>query len=457
MKEKQQRMIGTPDVLPYDESAPLLYRATGRKNEPKKRGGINYQVEVPYPSRGIMLRAYLNVQPDETLEQVVSIAMATDFDDFLLKLEKSGQDPVGAERTLRSVVPENVYSDDGPYVLERELRGNPINPKELQSMDHNLQFFLDRFGNTPILKFRDVTFIRSMVKDLRMNGRRGKKKAYSEYSGKELSSSTVKNILLPVSWVFSYLIDIGETDFNPIPMAMRMLPGKSASRSFQPLPHEVIVRMFSNPAIWTDYPSFAMNVFLNGTGTRISEGEALQVKHIDLKNRVIRIEQALKKGGKIGTTKTKSTREIPMPYLVVRAITPLLVGKSDEDFVFSVDGKKPYTRIKYSRALIKALCAVGISEEVQQKSGYVLHSYRHGFISWAVAKNISDANISLITGHDTARLSTMNLRYTAQLREAYPSIIEAIDAFFTPEETEAIEIALDTLCPSWWKKEVTRK
>lgn len=453
MEQKHQLMIGKPDVLPYDESVSLPYRATGRKNKPKKRGGTNYQVEVPYPSRGIMLRAYLNVQPDETLEQVVPIAMATDFDEFLQELEKSGQDPVGAERPFKSVVPGNVYADDGPYVLERNLRDNPINLKELQAMDRNLQFFIDRFGDTPMWKFNDVTFIRSMVKDLRMNGRRGKKKTYSEYAGKELSSSTVKNILLAVSWVFSYLIDIGEIDFNPIPMAMRMLPGKSASRSFQPLPHEVIVRMFSNPAIWTDYPTLAMNVFLNGTGTRISEGEALQVKHIDLKNRVIRIEQALKKGGKIGTTKTKSTREIPMSYLVVRAITPLLVGKSDEDFIFSLDGKKPFTRIKYSRALIKALCAVGITEEVQQKSGYVLHSYRHGFISWAVSKNISDANISLITAHDTTRLSTMNLRYTAQLREAYPAIIKAIDSFFTPEETKTIEKALDTLCPRWWRKE----
>ena len=47
----------------------------------------------------------------------------------------------------------------------------------------------------------------------------------------------------------------------------------------------------------------------------------------------------------------------------------------------------------------------------------------------------------------------MNLRYTAQLREAYPAIIEAIDSFFSTEETEAIEKALDTLCPRWWKKE----
>ena len=454
--DQKTRVAGKIEVLPYDESIPLPYKATGRRHKPKKLGGENQQVVVPYPARDLMLRAYLNVQSGETLEQVVSIAMATDFDDFLLKLEKSGQDPVGAERTLRSIVPENVYSDDGPYVQERDLRGNPINLKELQAMNRNLHFFLDRFGDTPMWKFNDVTFIRSMVKDLRMNGRRGKKKTFSEYSGKQLSSSTVKNILLAVSWVFSYLIDIGETDFNPIPMAMRMLPGKSASRSFQPLPHEVIVMMFSNPAIWTDYPSFAMNVFLNGTAARISEGEALQVKHIDLKNRVIRIEQALKKGGEIGETKTRSTREIPMSALVVKALCPLLVGKSDEDFVFSLDGKKPYTRIKYSRALIKALCAVGISEEVQQKSGYVLHSYRHGFISWAVAKNISDANISLITGHDTARLSTMNLRYTAQLREAYPAIIAAIDSFFTPEETEAIEKALDTLCPRWWRKEVKR-
>ena len=91
--DQKTRVAGKIEVLPYDESIPLPYKATGRRHKPKNLGGENQQVVVPYPARDLMLRAYLNVQSGETLEQVVSIAMATDFDDFLLKLEKSGQDP----------------------------------------------------------------------------------------------------------------------------------------------------------------------------------------------------------------------------------------------------------------------------------------------------------------------------------------------------------------------------
>ena len=433
------------------------FKLTGRRHDVMKTGEEAKEVITNFPALGLSLWFYLKMSKGDDIGEHLISAFINDIGPHLYQ---KGVDSVNAcpqeDRAIRDVIPQDLFAPGGRYAEMKELQGKPVNDRELKAMSTILENFLEQYGDHSTTDLCKQATQLAIVKEMRYNGRYGKKKAGSTCEGNELASSTVRNRLLVVSRAFECLREDGEIDVNPIRKALQLLPGKAESRSFQPLPRDLYVQILSTPSIWTDFFALAMIVLLCETGLRIGEAEALQVKHIDLKNRVIRIEQALKKGGKIGATKTRSTREVPMSALVIKAICPLLVGKADEDFVFSVDGKKPFTRIKYARALNNALTATGMSLEEQQRRGYCLHSCRHWFISGLVSKNVSDTNISLITAHDTTRLSTMNLRYTAQLREAYPAIIEAIDSFFTPEETEAIEKALDTLCPRWWKKEVKR-
>lgn len=434
------------------------FKLTGRRHAVMKTGEEAKEIITNFPALDLSLWFYLKMNKGDDIGEHLISAFFNDLGPYLYQ---KGVDSVNAcpreDRAIRDVIPKDLFAPGGRYAEMKALQGKPINDRELKAMSTILGNFLEQYGDLSTTDLCKQAMQLSIVKEMRYNGRYGKKKAGSPCEGNELASSTVRNRLLVVSRAFECLREDGEIDVNPIRKALQLLPSKTESRSFQPLPRDLYVQILSTPSIWTDFFALAMIVLLCETGMRIGEAEALQVKHIDLKNRVIRIEQALKKGGEIGATKTRSTREVPMSALVIKAICPLLVGKADEDFVFSVDGKKPFTRIKYARALNNALTATGLSLEEQQRRGYCLHSCRHWFISGLVSKNVSDANISLITAHDTTRLSTMNLRYTAQLREAYPAIIEAIDSFFSPEETEAIEKALDTLCPSWWRKEVNRR
>ena len=415
------------------------FKLTGRRHDVMKTGEEAKEVITNFPALDLSLWFYLKMRKGDDIGEHLISAFFNDLGPYLYQ---KGVDSVNAcpqeDRAIRDVIPQDLFAPGGRYAEMKELQGKPVNDRELKAMSTILENFLEQYGDLSTTDLCKQAMQLSIVKEMRYNGRYGKKKAGSTCEGNELASSTVRNRLLVVSRAFECLREDGEIDVNPIRKALQLLPGKAESRSFQPLPRDLYVQILSTPSIWTDFFALAMIVLLCETGLRIGEAEALQVKHIDLKNRVIRIEQALKKGGKIGATKTRSTREVPMSALVIKAICPLLVGKADEDFVFSVDGKKPFTRIKYARALNNALTATGMSLEEQQRRGYCLHSCRHWFISGLVSKNVSDANISLITAHDTTRLSTMNLRYTAQLREAYPAIIEAIDSFFTPEETEAI-------------------
>ena len=434
------------------------FKLTGRRHDVVKTGEEAKEVITNFPALDLSLWFYLKMSKGDDIGEHLISAFFNDLGPYLYQ---KGVDSVNAcpreDRAIRDVIPKDLFAPGGRYAEMKELQGKPVNARELKAMSTILCNFLEQYGDLSTTDLCKQATQLAIVKEMRHNGRYGKKKAGSTCEGNELTSSTVRNRLLVVSRAFECLREDGEVDVNPIRKALQLLPNKTESRSFQPLPKDLYVQILSTPSIWTDFFALAMIVLLCETGMRIGEAEALQVKNINLKNQVLTITQSVKKGGVISQTKTRSTREIPLSRLAIDALSPMLVGKKEDDFVFSLDGKKPFTRIKYARALNNALSAVGLSMKEQQQKGYCLHSSRHWFISALVSKNVSDANISLITGHDTTRLSTMNLRYTAQLREAYPAIIEAIDSFFGPEETEAIEKALDTLCPRWWKKEVTRK
>lgn len=433
------------------------FKLTGRHHSVAKTGEDAKEIILNLPAIDLSLWIYLKLKKEEYIGDRLISAFINDICPYLYQ---KGVNSVNAcpreDRAIRDVIPKDLFAPCGRYAEMKELQGKPINARELKAMSTILSNFLERYGDYSTTDLCKQATQLAIVKEMRYNGRYGKKKTGSACTGNELESSTVRNRLLVISRAFECLREDGDIDVNPIRKALQLLPSKTESKSFQPLPKDLYAQILSTPSIWTDYFALAMIVVLCETGMRIGEAEALQVKNINLKNRVLTITQSVKKGGEISQTKTRSTREIPLSRLSISALSPMLVEKDDDEFIFSLDGKKPFTRIKYARALNNALIAIGMSLKEQQQMGYCLHSSRHWFISALVSKNVSDANISLITGHDTTRLSTMNLRYTAQLREAYPAIIEAIDSFFSPEETEAIEKALDALCPHWWKKEVKR-
>ena len=95
---------------------------------------------------------------------------------------------------------------------------------------------------------------------------------------------------------------------------------------------------------------------------------------------------------------------------------------------------------------------VGLTKPIRVKESYVIHSLRRNFISSLVAAGVSDALISLITGHDTVKLSSMNLRYSELLDEAVPSLIEKIDGIFDGETVDRIKSVALSLCPYIWRR-----
>ena len=125
--------------------------------------------------------------------------------------------------------------------------------------------------------------------------------------------------------------------------------------------------------------------------------------------------------------------------------------------VFSLDGKRPFSHGKFYTAFLKAMDGVGLTKPIRVKNHYVIHSCRRNFVSSLVAAGVSDALISLITGHDTVKLSSMNLRYSELLDEAVPSLVDTIDGIFDAETVARIRSNTYDLCPYIWRRIWTKE
>ena len=220
-----------------------------------------------------------------------------------------------------------------------------------------------------------------------------------------------------------------------------LLPDNTGENTYASFTTDIVKKMFLSIDVWIDPINYAMLVFLAFSGLRIDEAIALRREDIDLEKRIIYVKTSYK-GGEHTETKTYSERWVPLPDILVFILTPLL---EKPGYIFSASGRKPYTRIKYSRALTDALIYIGIFKKEQQTVGYVLHSFRHWYVSSCASKGISDINISLITGHDTKKVSTMNKRYTTQLIEAFPGLVRRVDSFLPPETISAMKIIYNNL------------
>ena len=385
------------------------YRLTKRHREAKKQGMRALEVELPLPNAGKLAYFYLRCNSEAEIPGILLSMLASG----ILKEEMTPPDE-SIVRDTPEVVSFSAYfrgilEPGGRLEKRRRLRGERIDAREQQAALHIAESFARHFN-------------------------------------RQLSPQTVRNRLFVISVVFDFAVEDGIIDRNPISKAIALLPPKSADKSFAPIPPEAEVKLFTQAELWIDLHSYGMLLVLALTGARIGEISALTPDDVDFSTHTFTISKALKDGGEISETKTRTTRIVPMCPLVEEVFKALIaLGKP---YIFGI-GDRPYTRIKYARAFEKAMDAIGYPKKVRQESGYVLHSFRHSFTSHMVAKGVSDTLISLITGHDSATISVMNRRYTSMLQEAVPSLVEAIGSIFTSVETAEISKVIRSL--TTWK------
>lgn len=125
------------------------------------------------------------------------------------------------------------------------------------------------------------------------------------------------------------------------PAGVKTSGGRRKSNLPEVEPHEVVflepheIDLIKSACPGDLYP---LIITALGTGLRMGELVALQVDHVQLTGprKVIRVRRALKKGGKIGSPKSRrSRRDVSLPDPVIEVLTPLLKGRRRDELVFT--------------------------------------------------------------------------------------------------------------------------
>ena len=247
------------------------------------------------------------------------------------------------------------------------------------------------------------------------------------------SRSIIKKTFYLYSLCYRYANRIGDMDFNPCD-SVKIPAEKSVASKKKKIPFldaDDIEKLYNEADRLNEngfnitgaagtrvygINSYAIPIILY-TGLRSAELTALQWKHVDLKNKLLHVEQAHVK--KIDPETQKETRVISEPKYGSKRIIPLADRAIDafnkilelrgnvkqEDFVIPIKARQISTTL--DRMLIRSGCSV-------DKCG--LHALRHTFGSMLLEKGVDLKTISELLGHkDISTTSNIYLDVSRKL------------------------------------------
>jgi integrase len=141
-----------------------------------------------------------------------------------------------------------------------------------------------------------------------------------------------------------------------------------------------------------------MMLIFNDTGSRPGEVRALTWANIDIQKRFIPIRHSIESGtlNKIKETKSGAVKA---GFLSIRTIQELDIWRAesrwsgDNDYIFTITGKRPVTNTAIIKAFRRGLTAVGIDNK-----DWTPYWLRHSFGTYAL-ETLSEAEISALMGN----------------------------------------------------------
>jgi len=231
-----------------------------------------------------------------------------------------------------------------------------------------------------------------------------------------LSAKTVRNLLLVLQAILSLAVDNDLIARSPI----RKRHKPTVDRHEKPIwsPAQLLNILSAAPM---ELRAFFDCVAL--TGTRLGEALALKWKHIDLEQRILRIEHSLWRGKLVSPKTVASTRSIPL----ARALTETLRNHREkssrqgpDDFVFCKrDGSPLDPDVLRKDVLYPILDRLGIP---RKKGASGFHTFRH---SAASIVNDQTGNLKLaqkFLGHSTIEMTADIYTHTSAEAEREAAI-----------------------------------
>ena|GEM_PF-1457258 len=227
-----------------------------------------------------------------------------------------------------------------------------------------------------------------------------------------LSRAARNKIIYSVNDLIEDLVDLRKISSNPLlglkrysknPENPRGTIDRHSLSLMFPAHHKDLIRVWGSP-LWA-----CLMLLFNDTGARPGEARALTWKDIDDEKRFI----AFRKGIEAGTTdKIKGTKTgvVKAGFLHTRTIQELDIWRSvskfnnDDDFVFTLNGKKPVTTEGVIKAFRLGLARVKRDNpEWEPKPEWTPYWLRHSFGTYQM-ETLTDGEIASLMGHGVAIL-----------------------------------------------------
>lgn len=255
------------------------------------------------------------------------------------------------------------------------------------------------------------------------------------------AAKTVRNRQGVLSAALGRATDDGIIPRNP---ALKARIGRTERREMTvltPAEIQVLLRRVSD-----HYRPLIMTLY--GTGLRLGEATALQVRDIHLEHTppTLTVARAWKRDGVLGAPKTKAGRRtISIPGPVVEVIRPLLDGKRPDELVFTNTAGRRILQASlhdlWQTWIADVLVRNGEPVKVTPRLGKTprIHDLRHSHASVMIANGINLYDLRHRLGHES--ITTTADTYGHMLPEAQVQAERAASLAFMPPAADPAEIA----------------
>ncbi|WP_052707571.1 tyrosine-type recombinase/integrase [Streptomyces rubellomurinus] len=246
-------------------------------------------------------------------------------------------------------------------------------------------------------------------------------------SGSPLSAATIRKIWVVLKGVLGYAVRTKKIAHNPaigVPLPR-----------YTPAEHVYLTDVQVEALAEACGEYRALILFLAYTGVRWGEATAVQIKHVDLKSRRVRIAQTWGSDkGKLyleDSPKNHERRSVPIPAFLISELAKLIAGRKPEEYLFVAPRGGVLMIRNFMRRHFKgALITAGLGE-----LGITLHKLRHTAASLAIASGADVKVVQTMLGHKTA---TLTLDTYGHL---WPDRLDEVSDRLDAQRTKALEKA----------------
>lgn len=207
-----------------------------------------------------------------------------------------------------------------------------------------------------------------------------------------LAASTVELAYRWLSTIFRAAVEDGL--IRQTPCRRISLPKKDASAHVVPLETAQVLALAD--AVPPDCR--AMVLLAAGAGLRQGEVWGLTLDRVDFLRRQVRIDRQLQEGGLTAPKTAASVRTVPLPDIVLNALTQHAMQFPHEDFLFLDPKGRPWSRPRFGELWRPVCQAVGCDTTT-------FHDLRHYYASLLIRSGSSVKTIQNRLGHASAMVT----------------------------------------------------